>query len=145
MEKTLGPRSRTRSKQAALSTATNWAFTFVFAFFTQPIPSKIGFGYGFILAAYCICYAVFVFFMRETQRLTLEQVDLMYQDDQCKPWNSRTWCPPGYSSRQALVSGKKLVPASREMIGNRFDAIRFGLPGALSAQRSAHHLLRSVT
>ena len=29
---------------------------------------------------------------------------MMYNDPNCKPWNSRTWAPEGFSSRDDIVA-----------------------------------------
>ncbi|KAL0066304.1 hypothetical protein AAF712_006735 [Marasmius tenuissimus] len=63
--------TRTRAKQGALSTASNWLWNFLLAFFTPFIVRDIEFGYG--------------------SDLTLEAVDEMYNDPNCKPWTSRKW------------------------------------------------------
>ena len=38
--------SKTRAKQAALATLSNWIWNFMLAFFTTPIVNDIGFAYG---------------------------------------------------------------------------------------------------
>ena len=35
----------------------------------------------------------------------------MYNDPNCKPWNSRSWAPPGYSNRRDLVEEKRAAEA----------------------------------
>ena len=42
--------TRTRAKQGALATASNWLWNFLLAFFTPFIVSTIGFSYGFVFA-----------------------------------------------------------------------------------------------
>jgi len=97
--------TRTRAKQAALSTASNWLWNFLLAFFTPFITSAISFRYGFIFAACNLAGAVIVyFFLYESSDLTLEAVDQMYNDPACKPWTSRKWAPPGYSSRREVAA-----------------------------------------
>ncbi|RDB21794.1 High-affinity glucose transporter ght2 [Hypsizygus marmoreus] len=92
--------TRTRAKQGALSTASNWLWNFLLAFFTPFIVSAIEFRYGFVFAACNLAGAIFVyFFLYESSNLTLEAVDQMYNDPSCKPWTSGTWVPPGYESR----------------------------------------------
>ncbi|KAF8346400.1 general substrate transporter [Amanita rubescens] len=92
--------TRTRAKQAALATASNWLWNFLLAFFTPFITSAIHFRYGFIFAACNLAGAVVVYlFVYESADLTLEGVDDMYNDANCRPWNSRKWKPAGYSSR----------------------------------------------
>jgi len=93
--------TRTRAKQGALATASNWLWNFLLAFFTPFIVSAIGFSYGFIFAGCNLLGAVVVyFFLYESSGLSLEAVDMMYQDPACKPWNSNRWAPEGYSSRE---------------------------------------------
>ncbi|KAG6844267.1 hypothetical protein H0H87_008303 [Tephrocybe sp. NHM501043] len=48
--------TRTRAKQGALSTASNWLFNFLLAFFTPFIVSAIDFRYGFVFAGYSSRY-----------------------------------------------------------------------------------------
>ena len=43
---------------------------------------------------------VVYFFLYESSGLSLEHVDEMYCDPECKPWNSRSWAPRGYKSRR---------------------------------------------
>ncbi|KAJ7734214.1 general substrate transporter [Mycena olivaceomarginata] len=85
--------TRTRAKQAALSTSSNWLWNFLLAFFTPFINNAISYRYGF-------AQAVVYFFLYESSDLTLETVDVMYNDPACKPWTSRQWAPLGYSSRR---------------------------------------------
>ncbi|KAK2464996.1 hypothetical protein APHAL10511_003072 [Amanita phalloides] len=92
--------TRTRAKQAALATAANWLWNFLLAFFTPFITSAIHFRYGFIFATCNLTGAIIVyFFLYESSNLSLENVDNMYNDPDCRPWNSRGWKPVGYSSR----------------------------------------------
>ncbi|KZT03055.1 general substrate transporter [Laetiporus sulphureus 93-53] len=96
--------TRTRAKQAALATASNWLWNFLLAFFTPFITEAIAYRYGFVFAACNLTGAVIVyFFLYESSDLSLESVDMMYSDPYCKPWTSRNWAPPGFSSRQDLV------------------------------------------
>ncbi|KAG6848857.1 hypothetical protein H0H93_013395 [Arthromyces matolae] len=108
--------TRTRAKQAALSTASNWLWNFLLAFFTPFITSAIEFRYGFVFAACNLAGAVIVFFfLYESSDLSLESVDLMYNDPACKPWTSRKWAPPGYSSRYDLVQQTKAAEANKPL------------------------------
>lgn len=96
--------TRTRAKQASLSTAGNWTWNFLIAFFTPFIGSAIGFKYGYVFAGCNLLGALVVyFFLYESSGLTLEEVNMMYTDPICKPWTSRQWAPPGYSSRRDLI------------------------------------------
>lgn len=112
--------TRTRAKQAALATASNWLWNFLIAFFTPFITRAIKFRYGFVFAACNLTGAVIVyFFLYESSDLSLESVDMvrsffsygscslrllqMYGDPYCKPWTSANWAPPGFSSRADLI------------------------------------------
>lgn len=96
--------TRTRAKQGALATASNWLWNFLLAFFTPFIVSAIEFRYGFVFASCNLAGAVIVyFFLYESSELSLESVDQMYNDPKCKPWTSRQWAPPGYKDRRDLV------------------------------------------
>ena len=93
----------TRAKQGALSTSANWVWNFLLAFFTPFIVSAIEFRYGFVFAACNLTGATIVyFFLYESSGMSLENVDLMYRDASTRPWNSRQWAPPGFSSRREL-------------------------------------------
>ncbi|KAG6812815.1 hypothetical protein H0H92_000273 [Tricholoma furcatifolium] len=106
--------TRTRAKQGALSTASNWLWNFLLAFFTPFIVSAIEFRYGFVFAACNLAGAVIVFFfLYESSDLSLEAVDQMYNDPNCKPWTSRQWAPPGYNSRYDLVEKSRAAEADK--------------------------------
>ncbi|KAF9484553.1 general substrate transporter [Pholiota conissans] len=106
--------TKTRAKQGALATASNWLWNFLIAFFTPFIVSGIGFKYGFVFAACNLAGAVVVFFfLYESSDLSLESVDNMYNDPACKPWTSRTWAPVGYTSRYDLVEQTKAAQARK--------------------------------
>ncbi|KAJ8090329.1 hypothetical protein PM082_018925 [Marasmius tenuissimus] len=84
--------TRTRAKQGALATASNWFWNFMLAFFTPFIVKAIGFAYGFVFAGCNLFGAIVVWlFLYESSDLTLEAVDEMYNDPSCKPWSSRQW------------------------------------------------------
>jgi len=84
--------TRTRAKQGALATSSNWAWNFFLAFFTPFIVSAIGFQFGFVFAACNLLGAVVVaFFLYESGGLSLEAVDRMYNDTGITPWTSRKW------------------------------------------------------
>jgi SP family sugar:H+ symporter-like MFS transporter len=96
--------TRTRAKQGALATASNWLWNFLLAFFTPFITSDIHYKYGYIFASCNLFASVFVFlFLYESSNLSLEAVDQMYNDPNCKPWTSRSWAPPGFTDRRDLV------------------------------------------
>ncbi|KAK9900117.1 general substrate transporter [Cystobasidium minutum MCA 4210] len=95
--------TRTRAKQGALATASNWLWNFLIAFFTPFITRAIGFSYGFVFAGCNLANAIIVFFfLYESAGISLEAVDYMYNDPRCNPINSGKWVPPGYASRQDL-------------------------------------------
>lgn len=118
--------NRTRAKQAALATASNWlwvrpasifsypqlvlidAQNFLLAFFTPFIVSAIKFSYGFVFAGCNLAGAIIVWaFLYESSGLSLENVDIMYHDPAVKPWTSARWAPPGYDSRADAEAEKK--------------------------------------
>ncbi|TFK80912.1 general substrate transporter [Polyporus arcularius HHB13444] len=108
--------TRTRARQAALATASNWLWNFLLAFFTPFITKAIGYRYGFIFAACNLTGAVIVyFFLYESSDLSLESVDMMYCDPTCKPWTSRTWAPEGFSSRKELVEQSRAAEAHKPL------------------------------
>lgn len=108
--------TRTRAMQGALSTASNWLWNFLLAFFTPFIVKSIAFRYGFVFAACNLTGSVIVyFFLYESSDLSLESVDMMYNDPYCKPWTSTTWAPPGFASRADLVEQSKAAEAHKPM------------------------------
>ncbi|KAF8313818.1 general substrate transporter [Clavulina sp. PMI_390] len=100
---------RTRAKQAALATASNWLWNFLLAFFTPFIVGDIQYRYGFIFASCNLLGAVVVyFFLYESSGLSLEAVDAMYSDRGVKAWQSSSSIPPvGYHSRGEDVATTK--------------------------------------
>ncbi|KAJ7930474.1 general substrate transporter [Mycena leptocephala] len=77
--------TRTRAKQAALSTSSNWLWNFLLAFFTPFINTAISYRYGFVFAACNLAGAAIVyFFLYESSDLTLETVDI--RDFQSSPF-----------------------------------------------------------
>ncbi|KAM0457358.1 hypothetical protein ACHAO4_003156 [Trichoderma viride] len=92
---------RTRAKQAALTTASNWLGNFMIGLLTPPASRGIDFRFGFILAsANLIAGALVYFFLYESTLLSLESVDIMYSIHGLYPWESRSWVPPGYVTRR---------------------------------------------
>lgn len=64
---------------------------------------SINFSYGFVFAGCNLANCVVAyFFVYESADLTLEQVDAMYNDPNCKAWHSTKWVPAGYSSRDQI-------------------------------------------
>jgi len=84
--------TRTRAKQGALATASNWMWNFFLAFFTPFIINAISYRFGFVFAACNLLGAIVVaMFLYESGGLSLEAVDRMYNDPDVKPWSSRAW------------------------------------------------------
>jgi len=114
----------TRAKQGALSTSSNWLFNFLLAFFTPFITRAINYSYGFVFAGCNLAGAIIVFFfLYESSGISLEAVDLMYNDPNCTPINSTKWVPPGYESRndiseQATAAERKKPYANEKRLEN---------------------------
>ncbi|KAF8882961.1 general substrate transporter [Infundibulicybe gibba] len=78
--------TRTRAKQGALATASNWLWNFLLAFFTPFIVRAIEFRYGFVFAACNLTGAVIVYlFLYESSDLSLESVDMSKAAEAHKP------------------------------------------------------------
>ncbi|KAJ2925986.1 hypothetical protein H1R20_g11093, partial [Candolleomyces eurysporus] len=108
--------TRTRAKQGALSTASNWTWNFLLAFFTPLITDAISFRFGYVFASCNLLAAIVVFFfLYESSDLSLESVDDMYNDPKCKPWTSTKWAPAGYTSRYDLVEQTKAAQARKPL------------------------------
>lgn len=80
---------RTRSHSSAIATTGNWMWNFILTFFTPFITQAIGYQYGYLFAG-CNFTAVLIvyFFLYESNNLTLEQVEEMYNDPSIRAWNS---------------------------------------------------------
>ncbi|KAL8278294.1 hypothetical protein RQP46_009326 [Phenoliferia psychrophenolica] len=92
--------TRSRAKQGALATSSNWLWNFLIGFFTSFIIADIGYSYGFIFAGCNLAGAIIVFlFLYESSKLSLEAVDDMYNDPSMRAWNSAKWVPAGHESR----------------------------------------------
>ncbi|KAH9938799.1 general substrate transporter [Epithele typhae] len=114
--------TRTRARQASLSTASNWLWNFLLAFFTPFIVKAIGYRYGFIFAACNLTGAVIVyFFLYESSDLSLESVDMMYCDPSCKPWTSRRWAPPGFRDRRDFIQQGRAAEAGKPLEEARLE------------------------
>ncbi|KIY72281.1 general substrate transporter [Cylindrobasidium torrendii FP15055 ss-10] len=99
---------RTRARQSALATASNWLWNFLLGFFTPFITKSIHFRYGFVFAACNLVGSLIIyFFLYESAGLTLEAVDQMYNDPNCRPWTSGKWAPPGYKDRADMMAKLK--------------------------------------
>jgi len=116
--------TRTRAKQGALATASNWLWNFLLAFFTPFIVKSIKYRYGFIFASCNLLGAAVVYlFLYESSDLTLESVNLMYIDPNCKPWTSRRWAPPGFSSRRAVIDQTRAEAGEKPMADREEERI----------------------
>ncbi|THH12759.1 hypothetical protein EW146_g7392 [Bondarzewia mesenterica] len=110
--------TRTRAKQGAIATASNWLWNFLLAFFTPFITKDIQFRYGFVFASCNLLGAAVVYlFLYESSDISLEAVDLMYNDPNCTPRNSRKWAPPGYSSRRDMAEQTRAAEAHKPLHG----------------------------
>ncbi|KZT56187.1 general substrate transporter [Calocera cornea HHB12733] len=79
--------TRTRAKQGALSTMSNWVWNFLLAFFTPFIVSAISYRFGFVFASCNLLGALVAFcFLYESGGLSLEAVDRMYNSEAVRPW-----------------------------------------------------------
>ncbi|KAG2155291.1 general substrate transporter [Suillus bovinus] len=129
--------TRTRAKQGSLSTAANWIWNFLLAFFTPFISSAISYRYGFVFAACNLMGAVVVyFFLYESSNLSLESVNMMYTDPDCKPWTSGKWAPPGYSSRQDLIDKTRAAEAHQSLASSALEGGRIEKPSESSGDGS---------
>lgn len=91
---------RTRAKQASLATAGNWLGNFMIGFLTPLADDGIGYAFGYVFFGTNLAAALLVwFFLYESRTLSLENVDLMYGQDDLKAWTSSKWVPPGYITR----------------------------------------------
>ncbi|GAA5887386.1 hypothetical protein JCM5296_007121 [Sporobolomyces johnsonii] len=100
------PRNDARAKTGALATSSNWLWNFLIGFFTPFIVGSIHYSYGFVFAGCNMAGAIIVFFfLYESSGLSLENVDMMYNDPNCKPWNSNKWVPEGNESRKDYARG----------------------------------------
>ncbi|KAF8196983.1 general substrate transporter [Pholiota molesta] len=114
--------TKTRAKQGALATSSNWLWNFLLAFFTPFITKAIAFKYGFVFAGCNLAGALMVFFfLYESSDLTLESVDMMYNDCNCKPWHSRQWAPVGYASRYDLVVQTRAAQARKPLASGALE------------------------
>lgn len=99
---------RVRSSSASIATTGNWMFNFLLAFCTPIVTDKIGYKYGYV---FCVCnlmaFIIVFFFYYESSNLTLEQVDMMYNDPTCKPWRSPSWIAPGTACRGGPIMSEQ--------------------------------------
>ncbi|USP79805.1 hypothetical protein yc1106_07079 [Curvularia clavata] len=91
---------RTRAKQASLATAFNWLGNFLIGFLTPYADDGIGYAFGFVFfGCNFVAAAIVYFFLFETKGLSLENVDIMYSDNNLSARTSKKWVPAGYFSR----------------------------------------------
>ena len=85
---------RIKAKGMSLAISANWIWSFLLGFFTPFITNAINFYYGYVFVG-CLCFAWFyVFFcVPETKGLTLEEVNIMWEEG-VLPWKSVSWIPP---------------------------------------------------
>ena len=66
----------------------------------------------------------------------------MYTDSDCKPWTSRRWAPPGYSSRRDLIEQVRAAERNKQLAAmgeeERFEKTTNGLSNGNS--HSQEHL-----
>lgn len=121
---------RTRAKQASVATAANWLGNFLISFLTPYANDGIGFSYGYVFAGCNIAGAIITyFFLYESAGLTLENVDIMYGEPGLKPWKSKSWLPPGYSSRDDRDEPAPKTAGSDDGYGEKKDTGAGEQPG----------------
>jgi len=114
--------TRSRAKQGAIATATNWLWNFLIAFFTPFITRDIHFRYGYVFGACNLLGAAVVFFfLYESSDISLEAVDQMYADPNCKPWTSRQWAPAGYANRKDLVQQSRAAESHKPLASGAME------------------------
>ncbi|CAL9736955.1 high-affinity hexose transporter Hxt6p [Monosporozyma servazzii] len=110
---------RVKAKGMAISIAFNWMWNFLIGFFTPFITGAINFYYGYVFMG-CLCFAwVYVFFfVPETKGLSLEEVNIMWEEG-VLPWKSAQWVPP--SKRDASYDAEAMAhddkPLYKRMLG----------------------------
>lgn len=114
---------RTRARQAAIATTSNWTWNFLISFFSPFITGDISYAYGFVFAGCNLFGAVFVyFFLYESAGLSLEAVDEMYSTKGLKAWQSEKWTPEGYEHRRDVMEQSKINTYQNEHAdGKRFE------------------------
>ncbi|CAL9736876.1 high-affinity hexose transporter Hxt6p [Monosporozyma servazzii] len=110
---------RVKAKGMAISIAFNWMWNFLIGFFTPFITGAINFYYGYVFMG-CLCFSwVYVFFfVPETKGLSLEEVNIMWEEG-VLPWKSSQWVPP--SKRDASYDAEAMAtddkPLFKRMMG----------------------------
>lgn len=85
---------RVKAKAMALAQGSNWIWGFLIGFFTPYITGAIDFNYGYVFFGCLLFSYVYVFFfVPETKGLTLEEVNIMWEEG-VLPWKSASWVPP---------------------------------------------------
>lgn len=85
---------RVKSKCMSISTAFNWLWQFLIGFFTPFITNAIKFYYGYVFMGCLVAMFLYVFFfLPETSGLTLEEVQILYEEG-IPAWRSANWVPP---------------------------------------------------
>lgn len=99
-----------RAMQMALSTTSNWTWNFLLGFFTPAITQNIHFYYGYVFVGCTLAdFLLIYFFVYETSNLDLEAIQMMYMNENVKPWNSPRWVPPGFQSRDEAARDLQAV------------------------------------
>jgi len=90
-----------RAIGTAFATSANWFWNFLLAFFTPFITGDIQYAYGYVFAGCNLAAAVLVFFfLIESNKRTLEEVDQMYIDG-VRPIGSRNHVIPAEEFRSS--------------------------------------------
>ena len=110
---------RVKAKGMALSIAANWIWNFLLGFFTPFITGAINFYYGYVfMGCLCFAWAYVFFFVPETKGLSLEDVNIMWEEG-VLPWKSSRWVSP--SKRDASYDVEAMAnddkPLYKRMMG----------------------------
>ncbi|EMR10795.1 hypothetical protein PNEG_00943 [Pneumocystis murina B123] len=74
--------SSLRAKGVAVSTCSNWLNNFIIGLITVPLVEKTNYGAYIFFSAFCLLSAIFTwFFIPETNRRTLEEMDIVFHDN----------------------------------------------------------------
>ena len=84
--------------------------------------------------------AVVVFcFLYESSDISLEAVNMMYNDPACKPWTSRSWAPPGYANRHDLIEQTRAAEQHKPFAGAQAEHIeKAGEPSGLNGEHNEY-------
>lgn len=110
-----------------------WTGNFLIGFLTPFANDGISYAFGFVFCGCNLAAALIVYlFMYETKLLSLESVNVMYQEPRLRAWTSSKWTPPGYVDRKTrddaywerresvVVRSGSMAPAARG-VGARED------------------------